>query len=278
MRRIKLPQIQNVGPSQRATLRIPLGVSLNKLTLCMEGNITRALLTNLVLKLNTGEKIRWKTAEQLQARNAYNRGAANTAFLTLDFLEKDGKDIAAMQMGTYALAAEAGVQDAVLEFDLGVYVVTAASKVTAIAEVELPSANRLIQRIRYQQKTLAGATEEQIIIPSGKNGDQVKRILIFGTLALIDSIRVRREGTDEFESITVAQNEWDQREYGKVPQAGLMVVDFMPNNLASDALNTVGIRGPNGVQEVQNLDIRMLVNGAGTFDIYTESLAMNDRP
>lgn len=278
MRRVKLPQIQNVGPNQRATLRLPLGRCYNKITLCMEGNIDRTLLSNIVMKINTGEKQRWKTAAQLQSRNAYNKGASDVAFLTLNFLEPDAKNIESMQMGTYALTAEAGVQDAVLEFDLGAYVVTAGSKITAIAEVDLPSANRLIQRMRYQQKTLAGATEEQIIIPHGKIGEQVKRMFIYGTLALIDSIRIRRDDSDEFESITVAQNEWDQKEYGKVPQAGLMVVDFMPNNLVSDALNTAVIRGPSGLQEVQNLDIRMLVNGAGTFDIYVESLSLNDKP
>jgi hypothetical protein len=174
--------------------------------------------------------------------------------------------------------AEAGVQDAVLEFDLGNYVVSAGSTITAIAEVDVPSANRLITRTRYQQKTLAGATEESIIIPSGQNGEQLKRIFIYGTLSLIDSLRVRRDDSDEFESLTVAQNEYIQKEYRKVPQAGLMVIDFVVNNLQSDMLNTAQIMGPGGKAVlVQNLDIRLSTNGAGTFDIYTESVTLNDR-
>lgn len=277
MRKVKLPQIQNVGSGQRATLRIPLGRTYNKITLCMEGNINRTLIKNLVLKLNIGEKIRWKTGLQLQARNAYLNGASDVSFLVLNLLEPDGIDIAAMQMGTYGATAEAGVQDLVLEFDIDAYTVTAGSKISAIAEVELPTENRLIQRLRFQQKTLSGAVEEQIIIPFGVNGEQVKRMYIFGTLALIDFVRIRRDDSDEFESITVLQNEFDQKDYGRVPQAGLMVVDFMVNHLASDALNTALIRGPKGLQPVQNLDIRMTVNGAGTFDIYVESLALNDR-
>lgn len=278
MRRVKLPQIQNVGPNQRATLRLPLGRTYNKISIFCEGNINAALLSNIVLKVNQGEKQRWKTNAQLQARNSYNKGASDAQVMTLNFLEKDAKDIAAMQMGTYALTDEAGVQDAVLEFDIGNYVITAGSVIRAVAEVELPSANRLIVRNRYQQKTLAGAVEEAIIIPSGQNGEQLKRMFIFGTLASINSLRVRRDDSDEFEDITVFQNEYDQKDYGKVPQAGLMVVDFMANNLASDALNTAMIRGPKGLQPVQNLDIRLNVNAAGTFDIYTESLTLNDRP
>lgn len=278
-RRVKLPLIQNIGPNQRATIRLPLGRTYNKITLFCAGNITRALLSNIVLKVNAGEKQRWKTSAQLQARNAYNKGAADAAILTLNLLEPDAKDLAAMTLGTYALTAEAGVQDAVLEFDIGTYTVTAGSTIVAVAEVSEPSANRLITRTRYQQKTLAGAVEEQIIIPSGLNGEQLKRILIYGTTTLIDALRVRRDDSDEFESLTVAQNEWNQKEYGKVPQAGLMVVDFIENNIQSDMLNTAQIMGPGGkAMVVQNLDIRLLVNAAGTFDIYTESLTLNDRP
>lgn len=278
-RSVRLPLIQNIGPNQRATIRLPLGRTYNKITLFCGGNINAALLTNLVLKVNQGEKQRWKTAAQLQGRNSYNLGASDPAVLALNFVEKDAKDLAAMEIGSYALTAEAGVQDAVLEFDIGTYVVTAASTIVAVAEVTEPSANRLIVRTRYQQKTLAGATEEQIIIPSGQNGEQLKRLMIFGTKTLVDSIRVRRDDSDEFESITVLQNEYMQKEYGKVPQAGLIIVDFIQRNIASDMLNTAQILGANGKPMlVQNLDIRMVTNAAGTFDIYTESLTLNDRP
>lgn len=277
-RRVKLPLVQNIGPNQRATIRLPLGRTYNKIVLFCGGNINAALLSNIVLKVNQGEKQRWKTAAQLQARNSYNKGASDAAILTLNFLEKDAHDLASQTLGTYALTAEAGVQDAVLEFDIGNYVVSAGSVITAVAEVDVPSANRLITRTRYQQKTLAGATEESIIIPSGQNGEQLKRIHIFGTLALIDSLRVRRDDSDEFESLSVLQNEYIQKEFGKVPQAGLMVIDFVVNDLQSDMLNTAQIMGPGGKPVlVQNLDIRLTTNGAGTFDIYTESVTLNDR-
>jgi hypothetical protein len=258
-------------------LRVPLGRTYNKITLYCGGNITRALLSNIVVKLNTAEKQRWKTSAQIQALNSYRGGASDPAILAINFVEKDGKDEAAMTIGTYAATAEAGVQDMVIEFDIGTYTATAASVIVAKAEVDVPSANTLITRTRYIQKTLAGAVEESIIIPSGKLGEQVKRVLIFGTLSQIDNVRVRRDDADEFESVTVAQNEFDQKEYGKIPQAGLMIVDFVKNNLISNALNTAMIQGPKGLQEVQNLDVRMTTNAAGTFDIYIESIVLNNR-
>lgn len=278
-RKIKLPLIQNVGPNQRVTCRVPLGVTYNKIAFFTAGNINAALISNAVLKINGSERQRWNTQAQLQARNSYNGGASDANVLELDFIERNGKDEAAMTIGAIAATQEAGVQDMTIEFDLGNYVVTGASVITAVAEVDVPSKNRLIVRNRFFQRVLGGATEEQIIVPSGMNGELLKRMYIFGTLALINHVRVRREGADEFEQLTQAQNEFFQRTYGKTPQAGLYVVDFTEHNLMGQMLNTSSILGPDGKPvQIQNLDIRLNVNGAGTFNIYTESVTTNDRP
>lgn len=278
-RKIKLPQIQNVGPNQRVTVRLPLGVTYNKIAFFTAGNITASLISNMVLKINKSERQRWNTQAQLQARNSYGGGAADANVLELDFMERHAKDEAAMTLGALAATAEAGVQDVTIDFDLGNYVASAASVITAVAEVDVPSRNKLIVRNRFQQRVFAGAMEDQIVVPYGANGELLKRMYIFGTLALIDFVRVRREGADEFEEITQAQNEFFQRTYGKTPQAGLFVVDFTEHNLQGHMLNTSSIVGPTGQPaKIENMDIRLKVNGAGTFNIYTESITTNDRP
>ena len=275
-RKVKLPLIQNVGPNQRVTIRLPLGVTYNKIVLYCGGNINAALMSNIVLKMNGSERMRWNTQAHLQARNSYNGGASDAAVLELDFIERNGKDEAAMTLGAYAATAEAGVQDLTLEFDLGNYVVNAASTITG---VDVPSSNRLIVRNRYYQRVFSGAAEEQIVLPMGLNGEQLKRIYLFGTLAQLNHVRMRREGADEFEQLTVAQNEFFQRTYGKTPQAGLYVLDFTEHNLMGQMLNTAQIIGANGqAKPIQNLDFRINVNVAGTWNIYTESITTNDRP
>lgn len=278
-RKIKLPLIQNVGPNQRVTARLPLGVTYNKVAFFTAGNINAALISNVVVKINGSERQRWNTQAHLQARNSYNGGASDANVLELDFVEPKAKDEAAMTIGAIAATQEAGVQDVTIEFDLGNYVVTAASVITAVAEVDVPSKNRLIVRNRFFQRVLGGAAEEQIIVPSGMNGELLKRLYIFGTLASINHVRIRREGADEFEQLTQAQNEFFQRTYGKTPQAGLYVVDFTEHNLMGHMLNTSTILGPDGkTVQISNLDIRLNVNAAGTFNIYTESVTTNDRP
>lgn len=278
-RKVKLPLIQNVGPNQRVTIRMPLGVTYNKVAFFTAGNINAALISNIVVKINGSERIRWNTQAHLQARNSYNRGASDANVLELDFIERGGKDEAAMTLGAIAATAEAGVQDLTIEFDLGNYVVTAASVITGVAEVDVPSANRLIVRNRFFQRVFSGATEEQIVLPFGMNGEQLKRVYLFGTLAQLNHVRVRREGADEFEQLSQAQNEFFQRTYGKTPQANLYVLDFTEHDLMGQMLNTAQIIGANGQPKpIQNLDFRINVNAAGTWNIYTESITTNDRP
>lgn len=277
-RKLKLPLIQNVGPSQRVTIRLPLGVTYNKITLFTAGNITASLISNIVLKLNGSERQRWLTQAHLQARNSYNRGASDANAMEFDFLNVRGKDEAAMTLGAIAATAEAGIQDFTIEFDLAAYTNSAASVITGVAEVDVPSKNRLIVRNRYFQRVYSGATEEQIILPSGVNGEQLQRIYCFGTLASINYIKVRREGADEHEALTQLQNEFFQRAYQKVPQAGLWVIDFTEHDLMGHMLNTAQIVGPDGKAiTIQNLDVRINVNAAGTFNIYTESITLNER-
>lgn len=277
-RRIRMPLVQNVTPNGRATVRLPLGFTYNRLYMFCRGNILANLLSNIVLKLNGSERQRWLTQAHLLARNLFHSGQTSTTALTLDFLNRQAKSLEAQTLGAIAATQEAGVQDLTLEFDIGNYVTSAASTVEIWADVDPPSANRLILRNRYFQKVLAGAVEEQIIVPYGQNGEQLQRIYIFGTLANIDFVRIRREGSDEYEDVRVADAEFIQREYGKQPQAGMLAVDFIENNIVSDALNTaVVIRGNGQAAPVQNLDIRMRTNAAGTFNIYTEAITTNDR-
>lgn len=278
-RKVQLMQIQNVGPSQRATIRLPLGVTYNKVCFFTAGNITGALLSDIVLKVNGSERLRWKTYAQFQARNSYNGNASDPNVLEFDFITRQSKDEAAMTLGAYAATSQAGVQDMTIEFNIGAYTVTATSTITGIAEIDVPSSNRLILRNRYFQKVLSGAVEEQIIIPFGLNGEQLRCLYIFGPIANIESVRVRREGADEFEALRQPQNEFFQKTYGKTPQAGLFVVDFMEHALAGHMLNTAMIVGSDGKpRPIQNLDIRLKTTAAGNFDVYTESITTSDRP
>lgn len=273
MRFIRLPQLQNVGPGNRVTLRLPLGQVYEKVYLRLGGNILASLMTNIVMRLNNKEFMRWNTLADMNALNGYKGNIVNTGYVVFDFTERLAKEELGMKLGTIAATQEAGVQDFTIEFDLGAYTNSAASIIEAWADVDNPSANTIIQRVQYSQKTIAAAAEEQIYIPFGAQGQQVKRILIKHTN--LEHVRIRRDGSDVYEQIPVALANIRQQDFGRVPQAGYHVVDLMPDSLQSNALNTAQVRTAGGVKLVENLDVRVKTTAADTLSIYVESYSLN---
>lgn len=269
MRFIRLPALQNVAPNSRASLRFPLGVTYEKLYFVLGTNILQSLITNIVMRINNKEFMRWNTWADYQAYLAYKGNSTNAGFLCFDFTERAARDEVAVKLGTISACAEAGVQDMTLEFDLGTYVAVAASTIVGYADIEAPSANSIVQRVQVQQKFIGSAATEQVFIPFGLNGYQVKRMVV--KHALLTSLRVRRDGTDFYEDIPVTLANFREVDFGRVPQAGYQVLDFMPDTLQSNSFNTAVVAvGGKGIP-VTNLDIRATVSAADTLTVYTEA-------
>ena len=127
MRFIKLPQFQNVGPNQRVSLPLNLGVTYEKLYVKLGTNITPALITNIVLKINNKEFMRWDSALDMIALNGYKGNQTAAGYLTFDFTERLAREEVGMKLGTIAATQEAGVQSLTLEFNIGNYTVTPTS-------------------------------------------------------------------------------------------------------------------------------------------------------
>ena len=275
MRFIRLPALQNVAPNSRASLRFPLGVTYEKLYFVLGTNILQSLITNIVMRLNNKEFMRWNTWADYQAYLAYKGNSTNAGFLCFDFTERNARDEVAMKLGTIAACAEAGVQDMTLEFDLGTYTAVATSTITGYADIEAPSANSIIQRVQVQQKVIASAATEQVFIPFGLNGYQVKRALV--KHVNLASLRVRRDGVDFYEDIPVALANFRETDFARVPQAGYQVLDFMPDTLQSNAFNTAQVAVGGKPVPVQNLDIRATTTAADTLTIYVEAYSLNSQ-
>jgi hypothetical protein len=276
MRTVKLPQLQNVGPNQRVSVSLDLGKTYEKIYLKLGTNITPSLISNITLKINDKEFIKWDSAIDLIALNAYKGNQTNAGYLVLDFTERLAREEVGMKMGTIAATQQAGVQSVALTFDLGNYVQAVGSVIEGWADVEAPSANKIITRVQSQQKVIAGAAEENIVIPKGQNGFQVKRLII--KHANLEYISVRRDGVEIFEKLPVAVANQRQVDFGRTPQAGYHIMDFMPDSLQSNALNTAFIQtGPNEAVPVESLDIRLKTTAADVMTIYTESYSLNSQ-
>lgn len=276
MRCIKLPQFQNVGPNQRVSLPLPLGVVYEKFYLMLGGNILTSLMTNIVLKLNNKELQRWDSAADFNALAGYKGNYVGTQYMIMDFTERLAREEVGMKLGTIAACQEAGVQSFSLEFDLGNYVNSAASTIAGWTDVDLPSANKIVPRVQKIQKVIAAAAEEQIIVPFGQNGFQLKRMIIKHTN--LDSVHVVRDGVEQFQSLPVALANVRESDFGRTPQGGYHIVDFQPDSLQSNALNTAFLRNSDGsVAPIANLDIRVKTTAADVLTIYTEAYALNSQ-
>lgn len=277
MRTTRLPQLQNVGPNQRVSLRLPLGVTYEKLYFKLGTNITTALISNIVLRINNKEFQRFADHAALAAFLAFKGNyTGSTAFMVLDFTERLAKEEVGMKLGTIAATQEAGVQELTLEFDLGTYTVAAGSTIEGYADVEAPSSNAIIQRVQYQQKVIGAAAQENIYVPFGRNGYQVKRIMM--KHAQLSSVRVRRDGVEIYEDVPIALHNQRLQDFGRTPQAGYAMLDFMPDSLQSNAFNTAMVMvGPGKAVPVENLDIRVTTLAADTITAYTESYSLNSQ-
>lgn len=276
MRCIKLPNVQNLVPSARASISMPLGATYQKLYFYLgTTGLTKAFINNIVLKINNKEFQRWNSATDLDVLNTYKGNSINASYMVIDFTERLARTEAGLSLGAVAACQEAGVQSFTMEFDVGAYTVTGGVAPFLYADVDAPSANRILTRVQMQQKALAAAVQDMVYVPFGPQGFQIKRQIV--KHLNLASWRVRRDGVEIYEDLPVALANFRESDFGRTPVAGFHVVDFMPDTLNSNALNSAYTTvGQNSVP-VQNLDCRVTTSAADTLTIYTEGFALNSQ-
>lgn len=276
MRCIKLPTLQNMVPSARATVTFPLGATYQKIYLYLgTTGLTKAFITNIVLKLNNKEFQRWNSATELDVLNAYKGNSINAAYVVFDFTERLARTEAGLSLGTIAACQEAGIQSFTLEMDIGAFTLGGGVAPFVYADVDAPSANRIITRVQMQQKALSAAVQDMVYVPYGPSGFQIKRQLI--KHANLASYRLRRDGVEIYEDLPIALANFREQDFGRTPVAGYHVVDFMPDTLNSNALNSAYTTVGQNAVPVQNLDARVTTSAADTLTIYTEGFALNSQ-
>lgn len=271
-----MPNVQNLVPNARASISFPLGVCYQKLYFYIgTTGLLKSLITNIVLKINNKEFQRWNSATDLDALNAYKGNAINASYLVFDFTERLARTETGLSLGTIAACQEAGVQSFSLEFDVGNFTVTGGTAPYMFADVDAPSANRVITRVQVQQKSLAAAVQDMFYVPFGSQGYQVKRLVMKHTN--MTAVRIRRDGVDVYEDVPVALANFREQDFGRTPIAGFHVVDFMPDTLNSNAFNTAFTGVGDKTVPVQNLDARLTVSALDTVTIYTEAFSLNSQ-
>lgn len=233
---LRLQPFNNVVATGLANtdLRHLFGYGIQRLILNLGGTtFTKSMITGLQLKAN-GKVIVDTDGAKLDARNQYRGITANANFLTLDFLELRAKTKLGMEGGT--LDTTVGIRDLRLEVQISG---ATAPTLQGMAEISTPQTSPeyanvrpLIARVHRITQTIGASGEYQLAVPHldpNSGGSIFKRIAVFSSN--MSACRVERNGVREVDIISAAINNFNQTEYGKTPQAGLFMLDFVNDNI-----------------------------------------------
>lgn len=253
-KQIALDPFQNVANSGIAIndLNKLLGTVLEKMVLTLGGTFTRAMITKVELKAN-GKTIFETDGARLDSRMVYNGHTTDVTILSLDFMDRRAVTVNARQAGAIDLSAKSGITSLRLEVTI-----SGATSPTLVgfADVSPPTEDPneagirwLMSRSHRVTQVIGAAGQYALAVPHldpAGGGSNYRRIYIYS--ANCTAIKTVREGVTEHE-LTKLQNEAAQKDNYKVPQANLVVCDFVQDGQLQG--RTWDTRPSSGVRSAQ---------------------------
>lgn len=269
---LKNTAFNNVNPAQTATLdmRNTFGKVVDRVILGLGGTtFTKAMVLAIRVKANT--KLIWEaTGLQLDGLQQYKGLLANANFLTIDFEEIRAKDMLEQYLGS--LDTTQGIKNMIIEVDIG-----AATAPTLTAQFEYSTQRKQAKQgadligklVRVTNPANATTSKMVIPFPFGANPSSVPLIkrmhhLVGSGTITINGGEVKQGGVTIWES-TLAFNNYVLGEYGRVPQAGWLHMDFVQAGVFFDEiLDTTKVDGINGIRLAIEvfLDVTVTVVGS----------------
>lgn len=231
----------NVVPTGTATNNVTPGRTLEALRLRLGGTaMTKAMLTKVKIKAN-GKVIIEGTGNQLDALQKYRGHPADAAFLDIKFSDfslnnEFDRHVGAFDtsMGISNITTEVEVVGATAP-TLKPILIEAAQQKNAKGESQ-PYAGLISKVLSYPYNTATGG-KLPVTVPFGpQSGSIIKRLHIFHGGA-VTGATVKQDGIVVFEADKV-ENEYEQKQHGRVPQANCFTIDFCVDGSVAKALDT----------------------------------------
>jgi hypothetical protein len=285
-RRQLFPSFNGLAFGTRATLEIPREPNSALLGIQMQlgGTLTKATISEIVVRI--GSRVVWGpiTGAQLDAINAFRGATVNASFLTIDFRERDGLSFVAQDIGGIDMG-QLGNERVFVE----VVNTLGAGSPTISAEGFWGPRQYLRGEDDAAKKGDPAGTdrEEQFmakilrtVVPSGGGtrlnwqpdfrGALVKRLHFFytgtdwtaGANGNLNRVEVRQRGRFLHDRIECLSNRYGLQNYGRVPQSRVYHVDFTMDNQLNKAIDTR--RG--------NPDVTLDLTAADTVTCFAEVL------
>jgi len=231
----------NVVATGVATNQITPGRTLETLRLKLGGtSLTKAMLTLIKLKAN-GKAFFEASGSQIDKLNAYKGITADAAFLDLMFTDPKGLTELDRQVGAFDtsvgisnITGEVTITGATAPVLTPILLESASQKDRQGAAAKF--APIMAKLLRYPWNMSTGG-RLPINLPFGQqNGSIIKRLHVEHTGNMTGAI-VKQDGLVIHESVK-AENEFEQKTWGRVPQTNWYTIDFVADGNMSKALDT----------------------------------------
>ena len=260
--KLRVTNLQNVAPGNVATMKMPVGKNaptLDKILIVLGGGLLPAHILNVRGKINGRLFYDEGTGTELTSRDTFKGIFTAAGFLCIDFTEAKARNGAVEQL--LASLPMSAMQDLSFEFEIS-SAAPDTGTMRAEMQVRQPTSNTFILKKLNTTQGFSAAGEQIMFLPNGYAGGKLKRIWIkeVTTAGTITDIQIRVGNSIAYET-TRANLEFSQKQNGLVPQAGMVVVDFIEDGNLSGVMDT----GSTG-----NVELRLQSSAANNYKIVFE--------
>ncbi len=255
---IKNVPFTNVVANGIATVSLPVGMSYNRILLQLGGTFTKAMITNINVRLN-GKVIFQQTGSRLDAINTYRKRGVSASFLVVDFTEPNAKLMAEQYIGN--INTGQGVSSLTVEVTIAG---ATAPTLDSWTEYGPPGPLGVLAKQIQFTTSMAGAGKFPFkLIDVANRGAIVKRVH-FAHTGQVTALEVKKNGIVIHDNVPTAVNTFYQLDTGgKVAQTNLYTYDPCLDDNYSNAIKTA---------DMASLEFNVTVSGADTVVATIEAL------
>jgi hypothetical protein len=263
--KLPLTNLQNIVPGNIATLKCPVGPgapTYDQIKFELGGGLTPALIDSIRGKANGRIFLDEGSGTIINARDAYRGIFTEAGYVVLDFTEPKARNGAAEQL----LASVPGSLLTDLSFEIKLNAAAPGiSTIKAVANYRPPTSNPYIKKLLNTSQAFAAAGTDAspniMYLPSGALGGKIKRLWLHESVAGTTTGAQIRIANNVVHEITRLRSDNDAKRNGLVPQAGIMVMDFIEDGNLAGMLDTTN---------VPQVELRFVNGAACAYTVYYE--------
>lgn len=260
--KLRASNLQNVAPGNIATLKLATGANaptLDKIIFELSGAGFDVADIEWV-RVNANGKPIWNegSGSIINVRDDYRGIFTSATMLTLDFTEPNARNGAVEQLlGSIPLSL---LQDFSVDIKLAA-AAPAVGRIDTQIAVRQPTKNPYVTKKLQTTQAFPASGEQILFIPTGGAGGKLKRMWVHElTPGTITDVEIRM-GNATVNETNRAKMEHSQKLNKLVPQAGMVVIDFIEDGNLSGVLDTGNAAG---------VELRLQSSAGNTYTVYYE--------